>query len=341
MARIRTVKPEFQNSQSMGRVSRDARLTFIELWPQCDDAGRIRANSRMLASVLFPYDADAPTLIDGWLTELENEGCIVRYVVGKDEYLQICHWDHQKIDHPQPSKLPGPQEKKRAKTKLSVREQPEKDREASPVVRAVSSTLTGTITSTVSDLTSRALRAEFDDRFWPAYPKKVAAEAAFKAFVKVRKTGTSLEVLLTGVSRYRVSRIGQEARYTMHAATWLNAGCWRDELPGNEAAPADTAPVEVHPSWNGKRDKVIAKLTEPVFNVWFANAILDVGENCTTIEAKTPVAKMMIEKDYLSKLRSLFGPVEITIKDVNGLASPTPPAAAQAPLTASQARDGE
>lgn len=141
MARIRTIKPEFQNSQSMGRVSRDARLTFIELWPQCDDAGRIRANSRMLASVLFPYDLDAPNLIDGWLSELETEGCIVRYRVEKDEYLQIIHWDHQKIDHPQPSKLPAPPSKKSKKTKLIAREQPTNDREASSDVRAVSSTV--------------------------------------------------------------------------------------------------------------------------------------------------------------------------------------------------------
>lgn len=147
MARIRTIKPEFQNSQSMGRVSRDARLTFIQLWPQCDDAGRIRANSRMLASVLFPYDEDAPKLIDGWLSELEKEDCIVRYRVGSDEYLQITHWDHQKIDHPKSSSLPSPPAKKSKKTKLSSREEQAKPREPSSVPRAVSST----VSSTVSD----------------------------------------------------------------------------------------------------------------------------------------------------------------------------------------------
>lgn len=145
MARIRTIKPEFQNSQSMGRVSRDARLTFIELWPQCDDAGRIRANSRMLASVLFPYDEDAVKLIDGWLAELEAEGCITRYKVEKDEYLAINHWDHQRIDHPQPSKLPPPPGKKRTKTTLSVREQSEKPRETDKNVLPLSRTVSRTV----------------------------------------------------------------------------------------------------------------------------------------------------------------------------------------------------
>ena len=80
MARIRTVKPEFPHSESMGRVSRDARLTFIMLWTIADDSGRLRGNSRMLASLLFPYDDDAPHLIDAWLDELDRESRLV------------CHW---------------------------------------------------------------------------------------------------------------------------------------------------------------------------------------------------------------------------------------------------------
>lgn len=107
MARIRTIKPEFPQSESMGRVSRDARLLFIMLWTICDDSGRARGNSRMLASLLFPYDEDAPTKIEDWLHELEEENCLVRYVVDGSTYLQICKWlNHQKIDKPSQSKIP-------------------------------------------------------------------------------------------------------------------------------------------------------------------------------------------------------------------------------------------
>lgn len=107
MARIRTIKPEFPQSESMGRVSRDARLCFIQLWTLADDEGRLRGNSRMLASLLFPYDDDAKDLIDDWLGELEQEGCIVRYKIGGDSYIQIANWlIHQKIDKPSKSKIP-------------------------------------------------------------------------------------------------------------------------------------------------------------------------------------------------------------------------------------------
>lgn len=107
MPRIRSIKPEFPQSESMGRVSRDARLLFVLLWTICDDAGRTRAASRMLASLLFPYDEDAGAKIDGWLVELERESCIVRYTVGDSTYLQVCNWQaHQKIDRPSTSRIP-------------------------------------------------------------------------------------------------------------------------------------------------------------------------------------------------------------------------------------------
>lgn len=108
MARIRTIKPEFPQSESMGRVSRDARLCFVQMWTIADDEGRLRGASRMLASLLFPYDDDAPALMEGWLCELAGEGCIYRYQVDGTSYIQIAKWlEHQKIDRPSKSKFPA------------------------------------------------------------------------------------------------------------------------------------------------------------------------------------------------------------------------------------------
>lgn len=111
MARIRSIKPEFPQSESTGRLSRDGRLLFILLWTVVDDSGRARGNSRMLASLLYPYDKDAPDLIEAWLVELENEGMVRRYIVDGSAYLEICNWlKHQKIDKPTPSRLPSPRD---------------------------------------------------------------------------------------------------------------------------------------------------------------------------------------------------------------------------------------
>lgn len=108
MARIRTIKPEFPQSETMGRVSRDARLLFIQLWTIADDAGRTRGHSRVLASLLYPYDDDAKDLLPAWLDELDAGGAIRRYSVNGDTYLEICNWlKHQRIDKPSGPKCPA------------------------------------------------------------------------------------------------------------------------------------------------------------------------------------------------------------------------------------------
>lgn len=119
MPRIRTIKPEFPHSESMGRISRDARLTFILLWTLADDSGRLRGNSRMLASLLLPYDEDSRIVIPACLEELEREKCIVRYKNDDGhEYVSICKWEeHQKIDKPSKSKLPEPPSRTFANTR--------------------------------------------------------------------------------------------------------------------------------------------------------------------------------------------------------------------------------
>lgn len=121
MARIRSIKPEFPQSESMGRVSRDARLLFVLLWTICDDHGRSRAHSRMLASTLFPYDEDAGEGVKRWLDELANEGCIRLYEVNGSQYLQITGWSkHQKIDKPSKPQFPGPSDDPREDSRESI-----------------------------------------------------------------------------------------------------------------------------------------------------------------------------------------------------------------------------
>lgn len=114
MARIRTIKPEFPQSESMGRVSRDARLLFIQLWTLCDDAGRSRGDARLIKGLLYPYDELKISQVDAWLEELEREGCLVRYEHEGSRYFSVCNWlNHQKIDRPSKSKIPEPDESSR------------------------------------------------------------------------------------------------------------------------------------------------------------------------------------------------------------------------------------
>jgi hypothetical protein len=79
---------------------------------------------------------------------------------------------------------------------------------------------------------SPAELAEQFERFWRAYPRKVAKDAARKAFERAIKGVGNPDVLIMGAKRYAVERQNEPAKYTKHPATWLNAGCWDDEAPG-------------------------------------------------------------------------------------------------------------
>jgi hypothetical protein len=105
--RIRTIQPTFPKSRSMCRVSRDARLLFIQLWLVADDAGRLVFDHERLLEDLYPEDPDASTFLATWLSELEREKCIERYQVNDLAFIRIVKWrKHQIVDRPTPSAYP-------------------------------------------------------------------------------------------------------------------------------------------------------------------------------------------------------------------------------------------
>jgi hypothetical protein len=109
MARIRTIKPDLWEDESIGLVSRDARLLFIGLITQADDSGRLRGDLRLLRAKVFPYDESLTTSdIECWLDELTRAGLVVIYDAGF-RCIALPSWKHnQKINRPFPSRLPAP-----------------------------------------------------------------------------------------------------------------------------------------------------------------------------------------------------------------------------------------
>ena len=107
--RIRSIKPEFWVSESIGRLSREARLLFVGLWSFADDSGRSRGAFPAISGALFPYDDDALQLLPEWFAELEREGMVFRYKAEDgNTYYQIPNWlKHQKIEKPSASKFPA------------------------------------------------------------------------------------------------------------------------------------------------------------------------------------------------------------------------------------------
>lgn len=67
------------------------------------------------------------------------------------------------------------------------------------------------------------------DEWYGAYPKHVGRDAAAKAYAAARKRGATRGELFAGAQRYAAERSSQNPEFTKQPATWLNAGCWKDE----------------------------------------------------------------------------------------------------------------
>lgn len=109
MARIRSIKPEFFTSLTIGALSPLARLTFIGLWTHVDDDGRTIDDTRLIRAAVWPLDDRSLAEVDKDLAQLSDAGLLVRYEVDGRRYLAVSSWEeHQRVSHPKPSRYPAP-----------------------------------------------------------------------------------------------------------------------------------------------------------------------------------------------------------------------------------------
>ena len=77
---------------------------------------------------------------------------------------------------------------------------------------------------------NKLLTVEFNEQFWPVYPRKVSRKTALKAYIAARKTAP-IEDILKGLKAYvgEITKTGTDSSHTAHGATWLNQERWGDE----------------------------------------------------------------------------------------------------------------
>jgi hypothetical protein len=84
------------------------------------------------------------------------------------------------------------------------------------------------------------------EKFWQAYPRKVAKGAARKAWAKLQKVLPAVEVLIEAakkqgeVYKSRPSFHYDGWAFFPHASTWLNAERWTDEIERPKALAKKT-----------------------------------------------------------------------------------------------------
>lgn len=77
--RIRTIRPEFYSSESVGSMTWKTRLVFINLWSYVEDNGVQLDNPRLFRGQCMPYDDSVLDDIEDAFAELEQCGSIIRY----------------------------------------------------------------------------------------------------------------------------------------------------------------------------------------------------------------------------------------------------------------------
>ena len=105
MARKRMIDPEFWSDEEIAKWSYPARLFYIGLWNFADDEGRFKAHPSLLKSQIFPYDEKI-----SMKKLMEEISCKVQwYSDNGSKYGYLRNFlKYQRIDRPQPSKIPTP-----------------------------------------------------------------------------------------------------------------------------------------------------------------------------------------------------------------------------------------
>jgi hypothetical protein len=193
----------------------------------------------MLASLLYPYDDDAPAAIDKWLDELDKERCIRRYALDSDQYIEICNWlKHQKIDKPSPSKLPKPPEANSENGSDESRK-PREDSRSITVGREGKGEEGNRNGKGVHPRANGALGPELAklfEAFWSAYPKRKAKGDAEKAWAKLKPDSELAERIMTALRQAKTSPewVRDAGRYIPHPASWLNGKRWEDDIAARD-----------------------------------------------------------------------------------------------------------
>ena len=99
------------------------------------------------------------------------------------------------------------------------------------------------------------------ERFWTAYPRKVAKQTAMRAFEKIDPDEAMLETMIAAIGKWKMTDQWNEAggQFIPHPATWLNQRRWEDELPKpGKTKPTVIAQMYEQRDYSGVQEELMA-----------------------------------------------------------------------------------
>lgn len=109
MSRKRMISPDIWQSEDFSKLSTLAKIVFIGMFSNADDEGRGRGKAVYLKSIIFPYDEDIRVAdVDKTLSEISSNMSVIFYSHNENIYYELTNWKiWQKVEKPQPSKIPA------------------------------------------------------------------------------------------------------------------------------------------------------------------------------------------------------------------------------------------
>ena len=84
------------------------------------------------------------------------------------------------------------------------------------------------LTNNHKPITNNQIYISSFDIFWKQYPRKIAKDNARKAWLKIKPDEDLVQKILTAIKTHKTFKV--EEQFIPHAASWLNAKRWDDEL---------------------------------------------------------------------------------------------------------------
>lgn len=144
------------------------------------------------------------------------------------------------------------------------------------------------------------------ERFWSAYPRKVARGAAQKAWEKLKPDEQLAETMILAIDAQKRHRrktedandkLPEKQRQFLapwkHPATWINQQCWLDEIPSTtEARTVDKRKCNcgTHAVWIRGNESLCTKCYDTKFHPDFKRQVYDTlcKHNLGKLKDETP-----------------------------------------------------
>ena len=225
--RARNIKPGFFKNEELAEVPPMGRLLFIGLWCMADREGRLEDRPRRIRAEIAPYEDLDEKKVDALLSALETRRFIIRYTIEENRFIQIANFTkHQHINIKESeSIIPAPCQHPTNTPEYPIlnTEYPILNTEeeiCAPVVAPVK-------------FSAKKFEKEFDEKFYPAYPRKRDPVKAKVAYLKQAKKGNLpvIEDLLAILEDQKSwdDWTKDDGKWIPYPATWLNGERWRDQ----------------------------------------------------------------------------------------------------------------